>query len=85
MADDQKRWRQFTLTNEEAWRANENSLEALSIRVTEAKEYAERHEEHIAYLSKMLQTILNSTLEHLQTLREQAEDGRGSLPAAKIT
>ncbi len=85
MADDQKRWRQFTLTNEEAWRANEKSLEALSTRITEAKEYAERHEEHIAYLSRMLQTILNSTLEHLQTLREQAEDGRGSLPPAKTT
>src|SRR5690606_41556343 len=35
VADDQKRWKQFTVTNDEAWRNENKQLEALRQRVEE--------------------------------------------------
>jgi methyl-accepting chemotaxis protein len=79
--EDQKRWRQFTLTNEEAWRENEKALGEIRILLTQFSERAERQREHIKYVSEVQQGILNMLSENAQALREQAEDRRGSLPA----
>lgn len=79
--EDQKRWRQFTLTNEEAWRENEKALGEIRILLTQFSERAERQREHIKYVSEVQQGILNMLSENAQALREQAEDKRGSLPA----
>jgi len=35
-ADDQKRWKNFTLTNDEAWRVHEKAFDQLQMRVNEA-------------------------------------------------
>lgn len=79
--EDQKRWRQFTLTNEEAWRENEKALGEIRILLTQFSERSERQREHIKYVSEVQQGILNMLSENAQALREQAEDRRGSLPA----
>lgn len=81
LSDDQKRWRQFTLTNEEAWRENEKAMEGVLVQIAEIRERGERLEEHIKHLSRTYQVILNTLAEQFQSLREQVDDGRGSLPS----
>lgn len=81
LGDDQKRWRQFTLTNEEAWRENEKLVETLQGDLARLREAAERQEDHLKYLNKAQQKLLDGLIESVHALRDQAEDGRGSLPA----
>jgi chromosome segregation ATPase len=81
LGDDQKRWRQFTLTNEEAWRENEKVLKDLTTQVVEVVERIERQSEHIKYYSTFYKQIMSVLADQLQTLQEQAEDGHSSLPA----
>jgi chromosome segregation ATPase len=81
LGDDQKRWRQFTLTNEEAWRENEKALKDLTTQVVEVVERIERQSEHIKYYSSFYKQIMSVLADQLQTLQEQAEDGHSSLPA----
>lgn len=80
LADDQKRWRQFTLTNEEAWRENEKTLKDLTTQVTEIVERVERQGEHVKYYGTFYKQIMSALADQLQTLQEQAEDGHSSLP-----
>lgn len=81
LGDDQKRWRQFTITSEEAWRENEKVIEEFKAEITRIKEGIERQEEHLKYLNKTQQKLLDGLVESVHLLREQAEDGRGSLPS----
>ncbi len=81
LGDDQKRWRQFTLTNEEAWRESEKALKDLTTQVVEVVERIERQSEHIKYYSSFYKQIMSVLADQLQTLQEQAEDGHSSLPA----
>jgi len=81
IGDDQKRWRQFTLTNEEAWRENEKTIEEFKAELTRIKESIERQEEHLKFLNKAQQKLIDGLVESIHALREQAEDGRSSLPS----
>lgn len=81
LADDQKRWRQFTLTSEEAWRENERLVEEIKSELTRLKEAAGKQEEHLIYLNRAQQKLLDGFVEGVHALREQVDDGRNSLPS----
>lgn len=81
LAEDQKRWRQFTLTNEEAWRESEKGQEEILVQLTQVNERSERQEEHLKYLTRVQQQMLDALVSQIQDLREQAEDGRSGLPS----
>jgi chromosome segregation ATPase len=81
LGDDQKRWRQFTLTNEEAWRGNAKSVDEIKSQMTRLQERVERQSEHVKYVTKSYQEMLSSLSSNLQHLRENNEDTANSLPA----
>lgn len=80
MQEDQKRWRQFTLTNEEARREQQHAINELQGQTTRLLEQIKSLTDYI----KGLRNIQNETFRNLssliQTLREQADDSIGSLP-----
>lgn len=81
LADDQKRWRQFTITSEEAWRENERLVEEIKAELTRLKEAADKQEEHLVYLNRAQQRLVDGFVESMHALREQVDDGRNSLPS----
>lgn len=83
MSDDQKRWRQFTLTNEETWRKNEKAQETLMATVTQVQEHIERQADHIQFLSKTQQDLLTALVTQVQALREQFIDRSNAMPSLK--
>nr|MBN1229422.1 hypothetical protein [Anaerolineae bacterium] len=81
MGDDQTRWRQFTISNEEAWRENNKTLATIQATAAQNAEQGEKLVEHIQHITKMQQELLTALSVQFGTLREQAEDSRGSLPS----
>ncbi|HEC22260.1 MAG TPA: hypothetical protein ENI95_05015 [Chloroflexi bacterium] len=73
LQDDQKRWRQFTLTNEEAWRTNEKQVEEMLAQLAQLHERSERLDEHVKRFTRIQQEALKGLTESLQVLREQWE------------
>lgn len=80
--DDQKRWRQFTLTNEEAWRENGKTVEDILGQIARLNERSERHTDHLKLLTNVQQEGLRDLIDRFQALQEQTEDGLKSLPSA---
>lgn len=81
MSDDQRRWRQFTITNEESWRENEKALTEIQATMTQVNELSERQSEHLKYLNRTQQELMAALAERYSALREQIEESQTSLPA----
>jgi len=81
MSDDQRRWRQFTITNEESWRENEKALTEIQATMTQVNELSERQSEHLKYLNRTQQELMVALAERYSSLREQIEESQTSLPA----
>jgi chromosome segregation ATPase len=75
LQEDQKRWRQFTLTNEEAWRTNEKIVTEVRGDLAELKEHREaitaQVKVMVAAQHEAVQVIANA----MQTMREQIGSG----------
>ncbi len=74
LQDDQRRWRQFTLANEEAWRENENKFGEALGQASQLDERVEQLTSHVAHLKMVQMEILQATTDQLRSLREQSED-----------
>ena len=81
LQEDQKRWRQFTLNNEEAWRVNEKQTDDMLAQLARLGERGERLVQHVQTLTKAQQETLRSLSGALQTIREQSDDGINELPS----
>jgi archaellum component FlaC len=81
LQEDQKRWRQFTLNNEEAWRINEKQTDDMLAQLARLGERGERLVQHVQTLTKAQQETLRSLSGALQTIREQSDDGINELPS----
>jgi chromosome segregation ATPase len=75
LQDDQKRWRQFTLTNEEAWRANEKLTGEIQGQLAQLNEHRERLAHNIKVLTTTHQETLQALMSYSQTAREQLDEG----------
>ena len=81
LQEDQKRWRQFTLNNEEAWRINEKQTDDMLAQLARLGERGERLVQRVQTLTKAQQETLRSLSGALQTIREQSDDGINELPS----
>jgi chromosome segregation ATPase len=81
LQEDQKRWRQFTLNNEEAWRVSEKQTDDMLAQLARLSERGERIVQHIQILTKVQQETLRSITGAVQTIREQADDNLNELPS----
>jgi hypothetical protein len=77
--DDQKRWRQFTLTNEESRREQQRWVDELQAQMIKINEQAQIVIEHIKRLRVNQQDIVRNMANMAQTIRENVED-MSSLP-----
>jgi hypothetical protein len=80
LADDQKRWRQFTLTNEEAWRENNKAVTALTTKVETFGVRFINVTDHIRFLHKQHKTNIRELADSFRTVAESVEDGGTDLP-----
>jgi len=78
LQDDQKRWRQFTLTNEEARRETQRDMENVAAQMAKVNEQMQTITEHMKRLRANQQDAMRNLSTLAQTLKEQMEDG--SLP-----
>ncbi|NDJ33945.1 MAG: hypothetical protein GYB64_04720 [Chloroflexi bacterium] len=81
LQDDQKRWRQFTLTNEEAWRENGKTIAELTERVEMLDMAAGNHAAHLKNIHRVQQSTFRELADMLHTMWETASDGSKDLPA----
>ena len=81
LTDDQKRWRQFTITNEEAWRTNERTIDEIKSLLTQLGERSERQVEHLKLTVKVQTDVMAALMNQLRTLSETAEEARKTLPS----
>jgi hypothetical protein len=75
LQDDQKRWRQFTLTNEEARRESTRSSEDLQAQMAKVGEQVAIFTDHIKRLRNNQADMVRQFSTMTQTLREAVEDG----------
>jgi prefoldin subunit 5 len=78
LQEDQKRWRQFTLTSEEARREQQRSQDDLQAAINRLGEQVQAHLEHLKSLRASQQDALRGLTATIQSLREQSESS--SLP-----
>lgn len=81
LQEDQRRLRQFTLTNEEAWRENEKLLEDLQSRMAQSSEKIQSLLENVQLLRQFQRTYLRALSEHIQANVEDFDDAAASLPS----
>jgi chromosome segregation ATPase len=81
LTDDQKRWRQFTITNEEAWRTNERTIDEIKSLLTQLGERSERQVEHLKLTAKVQADVMTALMNQLRALSETAEEARKTLPS----
>jgi len=79
LQDDQKRWRQFTLTNEEAWRSNAKRVEDMLGQLARLSERTDRLLEHVKLLTAAQQEILRTFADTLQPVRERIDESTKTL------
>lgn len=79
LQDDQKRWRQFTLTNEEAWRSNAKRVEDMLGQLARLGERTDRLLEHVKLLTSAQQEILRTLSDSLQPVRERIDESTKTL------
>ena len=82
-SEDQKRWRQFTLTNEEAWNENNKRLTDLQAQATLLTEEVEHHSRYFEHLIAVQQEQFKAITQSFQSILEQLNDGLKSLPSLK--
>lgn len=80
LQEDQKRWRQFTLTNDESWRENERTVAGLSAQVGSLLERSDHVIGHLKQLRNLQYDYLRLATESFQNVRERAEDEAKTLP-----
>jgi hypothetical protein len=80
LQDDQKRWRQFTLTNEEARREQQRSMDDIQGQMLKQAELMQLFTEYIKRLRSNQQELTRGLAGVTQTLRETVEDSMTSLP-----
>lgn len=80
LQDDQKRWRQFTLTNEEARREHQRVVEDLQANMTRLLEQINQLTDYTKGMRSIQQDSFRNLSTLLQTLKEQADDTLGALP-----
>ncbi len=78
LQDDQKRWRQFTLTAEEARREHQRSMDDLQSTMRQLMQQVQALTDHLKNLRASQQDALRGLTAMIQSLREQSEDS--SLP-----
>jgi chromosome segregation ATPase len=71
--DDQKRFRQFTLTNEEAWRESNRFTKTITEDVARLLETASSLSEHVTNMTATQRETIDTVVAALQALRDQAE------------
>jgi chromosome segregation ATPase len=79
LQDDQKRWRQFTLTNEEAWRSNAKQVEDMLGQLARLGERTDRLLGHVKFLTTIQQEILRTIADSFQPIRERIDESTKTL------
>jgi chromosome segregation ATPase len=74
LQDDQKRQRQFTLTNEETWRENNKSLEDMRSRLASLTEISTQLSAHLQTVRSIQEEYLRGISGSAQTLYERSQD-----------
>ncbi len=83
LGDDQKRWRQFTLTNDEAWRGNEKTIGDLLVAVTQLKENVNQQAEFTRTMMRATRETLIAVTDQLQLFQGKTEEIQNTLPELK--
>jgi hypothetical protein len=71
--EDQKRFRQFTLTNDEAWRENEKLTKAFSEQIARLVEATDANSENVRALNAVQRELLERLATSILAVREQSE------------
>lgn len=71
--EDQKRFRQFTLTNEEAWRESDKLTKSMSEQLARLTERSDQLTDHVRQMSATQRDAFEALTAYLASLREQAE------------
>ena len=74
LQDDQKRWRQFTLTNEEQWRISGKGLDDLRSQIAKLAEQIEQIAGGLKQTTVNQHNLLRVLANDLQALRDEAEE-----------
>jgi chromosome segregation ATPase len=74
LGDDQKRWRQFTLTNDEAWRGNEKAVSDLQVAVTQLKENVNQQLEFTRTMMRATREMLIAVTDQFQLFQGKTEE-----------
>jgi hypothetical protein len=80
LQDDQKRWRQFTLTNEEARREMQRAMDEIQSQMAKQAELMQTFTEYIKRLRNNQQEMSKGIASLTQTLSETFQDSMNSLP-----
>ncbi|MBN1122886.1 MAG: hypothetical protein JXJ17_17550 [Anaerolineae bacterium] len=83
LGEDQKRWRQFTLTNDEAWRGNEKAVGDLQVAVTQLKENVNQQIEFTRSMMRATRDMLISFSDQVQLFQGKAEESQNILSELK--
>lgn len=78
--DDQKRFRQFTLTTEESWRENDKFSKSVTVQLGQLGERVEGLMEYVRHLSSLQQTTLDALISYAQTLKDSASTHLKPIP-----
>ncbi|MCC6906044.1 MAG: hypothetical protein IT326_09400 [Anaerolineae bacterium] len=79
--EDQKRWRQFTLTNEESWRENERAIADLRAQISMMTERIGLIVAQVKSIQLLQNDHLKAVSDYIQALRERSEDETKHLSA----
>ncbi len=72
--EDQKRFRQFTLTNEEAWRGNEKFVKTATDQLASLTEQSEQLTTQLHFLTSLQKESLDGLAGYLQGIRTEMDD-----------
>lgn len=84
-ADDQKRWKQFTLSNDEVWRNHDKEFERFVERLSEIQSQFPPIQDSITRLWKLERERARLYRETYQSLMLEYDTGNDPLPAATTT
>jgi hypothetical protein len=85
MADDQNRWKQFTLTNDEAWRSHDKEFEAYTNRIKDLIEQLPPLRDGIDRLWAMYRARVRSIRDNEQALLDEYDtQGIPSMSSAGV-
>lgn len=82
-SDDQKRWKQFTLSNDEVWRAHDKEFERFVTRLDEISERIDPLRESIDRLWRLERARADLYRERYQAMINEYDDAEKSAPQSK--